>query len=152
MEARAEAKFVRMSPRKVRLVVDLIRGMGIQEARQQLQFSQKAAARPVLKVLNSAIANASHNLGADTTGFRVVETYVNDGPTIKRFMPRAHGRATPLRKRMSHITVVVGDGQVVEAPKAKETPAPKTEEKVEKKAAPKKAAPKKEEAKASKEN
>ena len=111
MQARAEAKYIRMSPRKVRLVVDLIRGMGIQEARHQLAFSRKAAAGPVLKVLNSAIANAENNMGLNTEDFRVVEARVNDGPTIKRFMPRAHGRATPLRKRMSHIAVAVGDGK-----------------------------------------
>ncbi len=100
-----------MSPRKVRLVVDLIRGMGIKEARQQLTFSRKAAAGPVLKVLNSAIANAEHNLKADTADFKVMEAFVNDGPTMKRFQPRAHGRATPLRKRMSHITITVGNGK-----------------------------------------
>lgn len=109
MQARAEAKYIRIAPRKVRLVVDLIRGMSVQEARLQLEFSPKNAAKPVLKVLNSAVANAEHNLNADTKNFHVLSAYVNEGPKFMRFIPRAQGRATPLRKRMSHITIVVGD-------------------------------------------
>lgn len=108
MKARAEAKYIRMSPRKVRLIADLVRGMHITEARNQLRFSLKAAAEPVLKVINSAVANAEHNLKVDTSNFHVLEIYVNEGPTIKRFMPRAHGRASAIRKRMSHIGVTVG--------------------------------------------
>lgn len=128
MQARAEAKYVRVAPRKARLLVDLIRGMNVKEARAQLKFSPKQTAQPVLKVLNSAIANAEHNLNAKTDDFRVIEAYVNEGPKIKRYKPRAQGRATLIRKRMSHITVVVGDSSeaVVEAapaPKAKEASA-----------------------------
>jgi large subunit ribosomal protein L22 len=108
MKARAEAKYIRISPRKVRLVANLVRGMHIEEARNQLRFSLKSAAEPVLKVINSAVANAEHNLKADTKDFHVLEIYVNDGPTIKRFKPRAHGRAFAIRKRMSHIGVTVG--------------------------------------------
>lgn len=131
MQARAEAKYVRVAPRKARLLVDLIRGMNVKEARAQLSFSPKQTALPVLKVLNSAIANAEHNLNANTDDFKVIEVYVNEGPKIKRYKPRAQGRATLIRKRMSHITVVVGDSSeaVVEA-----APAPKAEEKSEAKA------------------
>lgn len=121
MKVHATAKYIRISPRKTRLVVDLVRGMAIEEARAQLKFSAKNAAKPVLKVLNSAIANAENNLGLDVSNFRVVEAYVNEGPTIHRFMPRAQGRATALRKRMSHITIAVGDeAEVVEKPEAVE--------------------------------
>ncbi len=107
MNVRATAKFIHMSPRKVRLVVDLVRGLPIVAAQRQLQFSAKAAAKPVLKVLNSAIANAQNNFNLDTTNFVVETAYVDEGPTMHRVMPRAQGRATPIRKRMSHITIEV---------------------------------------------
>ena len=109
MNVKATAKYIHMSPRKVRLVVDLVRGLGIEEARRQLMFSPKAAAKPVLKVLNSAVANAENNFSMDTTNFVVSEAFVNEGPTFHRFRPRAHGRAAAIRKRMSHITVEVGE-------------------------------------------
>jgi large subunit ribosomal protein L22 len=117
MQARAQAKFIRMAPRKVRLLVSLIRGMHVRDARLQLEFSTKDAAVPVLKALNSAVANAEHNLKADTSNFHVLTAYVDEGPKFMRFTPRAQGRATPIRKRMSHITIVVGDKheEVVEA-------------------------------------
>jgi len=108
MKVHAKARFIRISPRKTRLVIDLIRGKSIDEARRELQFSRKAAAEPVLKVLNSAIANAENNFKLDTSNFRVIEAFVDEGPTIHRSIPRAQGRATPIRKRMSHITVAVG--------------------------------------------
>ena len=108
MKVSATAKYVRMSPRKTRLLVDLVRGMSIIEARHQLQFSPKAASKPVLKVLNSAIANAQNNHSLDTTNFVVTAAFVNEGPTFYRYRPRAHGRSAPIRKRMSHITVEVG--------------------------------------------
>lgn len=120
MQARAEAKYIRIAPRKVRLVIDLIRGMSVQNARMQLEFSKKAAAKPVLKLLNSAVANAEHNLKVDTSEFKVMAAYVNEGPKFMRFMPRAQGRATPLRKRMSHISIVVGDEEKVEKVKGVE--------------------------------
>ena len=108
MNVQATAKYIHMSPRQTRLVVDLIRGLSIVEAQKQLQFSRKAAAEPVLKVLNSAIANAQNNFNLDTTGYTVVVASVSEGPTIHRFMPRAQGRAAAIRKRLSHITVAVG--------------------------------------------
>ena len=126
MKVHAKAKFIRISPRKTRLVVDLIRGLSVKEARGQLKFSLKAAARPVLKTLNSAVANAEHNEKAQSADLVVAEAYVDEGPTYHRYTPRAHGRATKVRKRMSHITIVVSNGK-------EETPK-KDEKKEEKKA------------------
>ena len=103
----ATAKYVRMTPFKVRRVVDLIRGLHVEEARRVLRFSPHAAARPVEKVLNSAVANAenNHQLPGDT--LFVAKAFVDEGPTLKRFQPRALGRAYRVRKRTSHITVTV---------------------------------------------
>ncbi|ROO91125.1 LSU ribosomal protein L22P [Actinocorallia herbida] len=107
MEARAQARFIRVTPRKARRVVDLIRGLPAAEAQAVLRFAPQAASEPVGKVLNSAIANATHNfnLGQDT--LVVSRTWVDEGPTLKRFRPRAQGRAYRINKRTSHITVVV---------------------------------------------
>jgi large subunit ribosomal protein L22 len=112
MEARAVAKFVRMSPRKVRLVVDLIRGKSVNEANAILQFSKKAASEPVGKTLRSAVANAQYKAREDgdvldVDELVVREAYVDEGPTLKRWRAAAMGRAAPIRKRTSHITVVV---------------------------------------------
>lgn len=112
MEARAIARFIRMSPRKVRLVVDQIRGCSVNEAYAVLQFSNKAAADPVGKILRSAVANAHHraeNQGevVDVDDLIVRDAFVDGGPTLKRFRAAAMGRAAPRRRRMSHITVVV---------------------------------------------
>lgn len=108
MQVQATAKYIHMSPRKVRLVADLVRGLGIGEAQKQLQFSPKLAAKPVLKVLNSAIANAKNNNSLDIDDYKVAAITVDEGPTIKRFRPRAHGRSAMIRKRTSHITVKIG--------------------------------------------
>ncbi|HEV8650451.1 MAG TPA: 50S ribosomal protein L22 [Actinomycetes bacterium] len=107
MEVKAQARFVRVTPFKARRVVDLIRGQHVEEARRILQFTPRAAALPVKKVLDSAIANAEHNhqLAADT--LFVSRAFVDEGPTLKRFRPRALGRAYRVRKRTSHITVIV---------------------------------------------
>lgn len=107
MEANAIAKFIHMSPRKIRLVADLVRDLSVVQARKQLAFSKKAAAKPVLKVVNSAIANAGDSV--DLENVFVKEIFVDEGPTIKRYMPRAHGRSAPIRKRTSHISVTIGD-------------------------------------------
>lgn len=133
MQARAEAKFIRIAPRKVRLLATLIRGMHVQAARAQLKFSAKHSGEPILKVLNSAVANAQHNLKADTSNFHVLEIFVNEGPKIKRYTPKAQGRATLIRKRMSHITIVVGDKEekTTKAGEVKSTPV-KAEAKAEK--------------------
>ena len=107
MEATAKARYVRISPRKARRVIDLIRGMPVSEARRVLTFSNLGAAPQVRKVLNSAIANAEQRPGVVADNLVVARTFVDEGPTLKRFRPRALGRATPVRKRTSHITVIV---------------------------------------------
>lgn len=107
MEARAVARYVRVSPRKARLVVDLVRGKSAAEAATILRFTEKGVAEVVGKVLASAVANAEHNLKVNPDTLVVSEAYVNEGPTLKRIRPRAQGRAFRIRKRTSHITVVV---------------------------------------------
>lgn len=112
MEARAVAKNIRMSARKMRLVIDEIRERNVNEAYSILQFSKKAAAEPIDKTLRSAVANAVHRadeegevLDVDTLYVR--ECYVDEGPTLRRYRAAAMGRAAPIRKRMSHVTIVV---------------------------------------------
>ncbi len=109
MEARAVAKYIRMSPQKVRLVVDLVRGKKVEEARQILLFTRKDAAGPVRKVLNSALANAKQNPNIDENILFVKEVFVDQGPSLKRWRARAQGRAASIKKRMSHITVVLDE-------------------------------------------
>ena len=103
--ARATARYVRMTPMKVRRVVDLIRGMEAREALSVLRFAPQAASEPVAKVLASAVANAEHNLQQDPESLIVAVAYVDEGPTLKRFRPRAQGRAFRINKRTSHITI-----------------------------------------------
>ncbi len=112
MQARAIARGVGMSPRKMRLVLDLIRGRGVNEAYAILKFSKKGATRPIEKTLRSAVANATQKADAqgsylDADELVVREAYVNEGPRLKRFSPRAMGRATPIIKRTSHVTIIV---------------------------------------------
>jgi large subunit ribosomal protein L22 len=107
MEARAKARFVRVSPRKARRAIDLIRGRPVGEARRILQFSNLGAARPVRKALDSAVANAEQTPGVVADNLLVTRAFVDEGPTLHRWRPRALGRATRVRKRTSHITVVV---------------------------------------------
>lgn len=107
MEASATARYVRMSPRKVRFVLDTIRGKYAQDALDQLKFTPNFAADEIANVLRSAIANAEHNFKMDTEYLKVVRCYVDPGPTMKRVQPRAQGRAYRILKRSSHITVVV---------------------------------------------
>ncbi|OLT38585.1 50S ribosomal protein L22 [Actinomadura sp. CNU-125] len=107
MEARAQARYIRVTPRKARRVVDLIRGLPAAEAQAVLRFAPQAAGEPVGKVLASAIANAEHNFKLDSDTLVVSRAWVDEGPTLKRFRPRAQGRAYRINKRTSHITVVV---------------------------------------------
>ena len=107
--AKATAKTVRIAPRKVRLVVDLIRGKHISEAISILKFTPRGASPVVEKVLMSAIANAEHNFDLDVESLYVTEAHVNEGPTMKRYRPRARGSASPINKRTSHITIVVSE-------------------------------------------
>ncbi len=109
MEAIAKHNFARISPQKARLVADQIRGKSVDQALEILTFSNKKAAGLVKKVLESAIANAEHNEGADIDDLSVAKVFVDEGPTMKRIMPRAKGRADRILKRSSHITVVVAD-------------------------------------------
>lgn len=96
-----------MSPRKVRLVVDAVRGMAVEPALAQLTFMSRAAARPVKKLLESAIANAEHNFKLEREGLYIKAALVNQGPTLKRWRPRAMGAAAPILKRTSHVTLVL---------------------------------------------
>jgi large subunit ribosomal protein L22 len=109
MEVIAKAKNIRMSPRKVRLVIDVIRGMDVARAQTQLRFLKKAAALPVLKLLNSAVANAEHNFRLRKEDLHVKTITADGGPVIKRWTPKAFGRAAPIRKRTSHITLVLDE-------------------------------------------
>lgn len=115
MEAVCKARFVRIAPRKTRLVVGLIRGLSVDAARKQLAVSSKNAATPVLKALNSAVANAVNNLKLDPSTLVITKATVDEGPKLKRFTPRAQGRATPIRLRTSHITIVVAPANKVNA-------------------------------------
>ena len=112
MEARATARYVRMSPRKVRQVVDLIRGRDVDESLTTLHFLRRAARLPVEKTLRSAVANlfnTKEGANLEPSDLFVREAFVDEGPTLRRYMPRAMGRATPIRRRTSHITIVVGE-------------------------------------------
>lgn len=106
---RATARFVRSSPRKARLVVDHIRGESVEDARVFLQFTARHVGRDVAKVLESAVANAEHNHELSGDDLHIVKAFVDEGPTLKRWRPRAKGRATQILKRTSHITVIVSD-------------------------------------------
>jgi large subunit ribosomal protein L22 len=119
----ARARYVRMTPMKVRRVVELIKGRTAQEALAVLQFAPQAASGPVAKVLASAMANAENNLDLDPDTLFVSAAYVDEGPTLKRFQPRAQGRAYRIRKRTSHITVEVESVPAPKAGKARKTSA-----------------------------
>ena len=125
-EAIATARYIRISPTKARQVVDLIRGRHVDDARRVLRFNERAASTTVGKVLESAIANAEHNRALPADELVVARAWVDEGPTLRRFRPRAMGRATRVRKRTCHISVVVGRPeeiveQLPEAPAAKKT-------------------------------
>ena len=104
---RAIARYIRISPRKARLVIDLIRGKGVNDALATLLYTPKAASPVVTKLLNSAIANAENNLDMDRDDLYVAEVYADPGPTLKRFVARSRGSASPILKRTSHITIVL---------------------------------------------
>jgi large subunit ribosomal protein L22 len=130
MEAKAQARYIRVTPRKARRVVDLIRGRQANEAMAVLEFAQQAAGEPVRKVVQSAIANARQQAEKVSEPFDerllvVQAAYVDEGPTMKRFRPRAQGRAYRINKRTSHITVVVGPREE----RANAAPQPRAESK-----------------------
>lgn len=109
MEVRARLRFTGMAPRKARLVADLIRGKRSEEALNILSFTKKAAARILMKLLKSAVANATQKKNIDVDHLYIKKITVDQGPTMKRFQPRALGRATTIRKRTSHITIVLDE-------------------------------------------
>jgi len=109
MEVAAKLRYARISPQKCRLIADLVRGMPVERALQTLTFSDKKAAVLVKKVLESAIANAEHNEGADIDELKISKIYVDEGPVMKRMHARAKGRGNRISKRTSHITVMVAD-------------------------------------------
>jgi large subunit ribosomal protein L22 len=109
MQAKAVARTIRIAPRKVRLVVDLIRGKQVGEAIAILRHTPKAASPVVEKVLNSAMANAEHNYEMEVNNLVIAQVFVDEGPTLKRFRPRAMGRASAINKRTSHITIVLSE-------------------------------------------
>jgi large subunit ribosomal protein L22 len=109
MDAKAQLNYARISPRKVKIVCDLIRGKDTKTAKALLQQTPKAASELVLKLLNSAVANAENNHNLDPDKLYVSQTYANPGPILKRMMPRAQGRGFRINKRTSHITVVVAE-------------------------------------------
>jgi len=138
MESRCVAKYIRIAPRKMRLVADTVRGKSVNEAIGLLKFTNRSGARPTLKAIQSAVANIvnrdeSRDVNPDTLVVKLI--FVDEGPTYKRFLPRAMGRATPIRKRMSHLTVAVAapeelaetetSAPVEEQPKKKRISAPK---------------------------
>ncbi|UGT59930.1 50S ribosomal protein L22 [Nocardia asteroides] len=118
--ARATAKFVRVTPMKARRVVDLVRGKRVEDALAILKFAPQAASEPVAKVVASAAANAENNLGLNPATLVISTAYVDEGATLKRFQPRAQGRAFRIRKRTSHITIEVESVQsLASAPRSR---------------------------------
>jgi large subunit ribosomal protein L22 len=109
METTAKLKFTRLAPQKARLVADQVRGLPVEDAVELLQYSPKKAARVIRKVMESAIANAEHNEGADIDELKVSAIFIDEGPTMKRFRARARGRSNQIVKTTSHVTVTVSD-------------------------------------------
>jgi len=122
MQVSAKAKHIKISPKKVRLVLDVVRGMKVAKASDTLRLMNKGAAKPVMKLINSAIANAEHNFDLAKDNLYIKEIRADEAPTLKRWMPRAHGRATTIRKKNSHINVILSeikDGGIKEGKKVK---------------------------------
>jgi len=122
MEITAKLNYLRMAPRKVRIVADLIKDMEIKQAETQLKFAPKRAAKPLLKLLNSAIANAKQNFNLEKDSLFIKQILVNEGPPFKRWRPVSRGRAFPIMKRTSHVNLVLGVKEKAEARKPAETP------------------------------
>ena len=120
METTAKLRNLRMSPRKVRLMTDLVKGMSVQDALLQLALMPRLASQPVKKLLESAVANAEHNHSLDTNTLVVKNAFVDGGAVLKRFTPRAFGRASAIHKRTSHVTIIL-EGEVDATKKAKKT-------------------------------
>ncbi len=112
MESKAVAKYVRISPRKVRLIMDQVKGKKVEDALNLLAFSPQNGAFILRKVINSAVANAEENYQLEVDNLYIKTLFANEGPTLKRFRPRAMGRATSIRKRSCHLTVILEEGSV----------------------------------------
>lgn len=106
-EAKASLKYIRMSPRKMKVVLDLVRGKNTIEANAILRHTPRMATEPIMKLLNSATANAENNFGMDPSNLYISECFASEGPTLKRIRPRAKGRAVRINKRTSHVTMVL---------------------------------------------
>jgi len=111
MEITAKLNYLRIAPRKVRLVADAVRGLTVMDAEYQLSFLTKRVSLPLLKLLRSAAANAKHNFSIRKEDLKIAKIFVDGGPVLKRSMPRAFGRASPIRKRSSHITLILAETQ-----------------------------------------
>lgn len=109
MEVKATAKYIKISPRKIRLVLTAVRGLKIEEALNQLKFIKKEAVKPVIKLINSVVANAEHNFDLEKKNLYIKELRADQGPTLKRWAPKARGRATPIRKRTNHIVITLDE-------------------------------------------
>jgi large subunit ribosomal protein L22 len=109
MESRAVAKYIRISPQKVRLIMDQVRGKKVEEAMNLLSFTPQKGAFVLKKLINSAVANAEQNLNMDVDNLYIKRAFADEGPTLRRFRPRAMGRATRIRKRTSHLTVILDE-------------------------------------------
>ncbi len=109
MEIRAKARFVRISPQKIRLIMGQVRGKKVEEALNLLSFAPQRGARILKKLLDSAVSNAQQNADMDVDSLYIAKVYADEGPTLKRWRPRAQGRATRIRKRTSHLTVILGE-------------------------------------------
>ena len=134
MPVTAKLNYLRIAPRKVRLVADLIRGKSVEEAKNILSFTIKKAANPLLKLLNSAIASALNNFQLDSANIFISKISVDEGPKYKRWMPRARGQASEIQKKTSHVTIVLEEikGKAKKGKKVKEVKEEEKEEKVEK--------------------
>lgn len=111
VEVKAQLKYLRISPRKARLLADLVRGMGLREAEAQIKYSAKKFALPLLKLLKSAESNARHDFRLEPENLCIKKITVDEGPVLKRYTPRARGRATTIRRRTSHVNVVLSEQQ-----------------------------------------
>lgn len=135
---KAKLSRLRISPRKVRLVADLIRGKSVNEARYILKFTIKSAAQPLSKLLESAVANATHNFNLEETDLKVNHILVNEGPVLKRFRPESRGRTAPIQKKTSHIIITLSKVAEEKPKSAQKNESKKIERKVVKKSAVKK--------------
>lgn len=126
MDIKAKAKYIRQSPKKVRLIADLVRGLSVKSALDQITFSNKKAGLSVAKLLKSAIANAEHNYELDKNNLFVKEIKIDEAPMLHRFTAKAYGRAADIRKRSSHINITLGElkDSGVKAAKKREVEAP----------------------------